>query len=147
MLGIESSCDDTGVAVIRASDGAILGQALAQQARVCASKLSSASSVPRSGASRLRSRTGRGCHQVDIHAPWGGVVPKLAQQAHEAAMDATVAAAMQEAGIAPHDLDAVAVTVGPGLSLCLKVIPLPGCPVSAFSQRFMHAQRLEQASR
>ncbi len=32
MLGIESSCDDTGVAVVRASDGAILGQAIANQA-------------------------------------------------------------------------------------------------------------------
>ncbi len=36
MLGIESSCDDTGVAVIRASDGAILGQAIANQAGICA---------------------------------------------------------------------------------------------------------------
>ena len=59
--------------------------------------------------------------QVDIHAPWGGVVPKLAQQAHEAAMQATMAACMQQAGVALCDLDAVAVTVGPGLSLCLKV--------------------------
>ena len=31
MLGIESSCDDTGVAVVRASDGAILGQAVTDQ--------------------------------------------------------------------------------------------------------------------
>ena len=31
MLGIESSCDDTGVAVVRASDGAILGQAVTGQ--------------------------------------------------------------------------------------------------------------------
>ena len=31
VLGIESSCDDTGVAVVRASDGAILGQAITGQ--------------------------------------------------------------------------------------------------------------------
>ncbi len=31
-----------------------------------------------------------GLVQVDIHAPWGGVVPKLAQEAHERAMDSTV---------------------------------------------------------
>ena len=65
--------------------------------------------------------------QVDIHAPWGGVVPRLAQQAHEAAMEGTIAACMQQAGMAPQDLDVVAVTVGPGLSLCLKV------PVSLFN--------------
>ena len=34
MLGIESSCDDTAVAVVRASDGAILGHAIANQASV-----------------------------------------------------------------------------------------------------------------
>lgn len=59
--------------------------------------------------------------QAEVHAPWGGVVPKLAQEAHEAAMDATVAQALHQAGIRPQDLDAVAVTVGPGLSLCLRV--------------------------
>ncbi len=59
--------------------------------------------------------------QREIHGPWGGVVPNLAREAHQAAMDATVASALQQAGIAEQDLDAVAVTVGPGLSLCLKV--------------------------
>lgn len=59
--------------------------------------------------------------QVDIHAPWGGVVPNLAMEAHAAAMDGTVAAALARAGVQPCDLDAVAVTVGPGLALCLQV--------------------------
>ena len=59
--------------------------------------------------------------QVDIHAPWGGVVPKLAQEAHERAMDSTVEAALQEAGISQEQLEGVAVTIGPGLSLCLQV--------------------------
>jgi len=35
VLGIESSCDDTGVAVVRASDGAILGQARSTGAHTC----------------------------------------------------------------------------------------------------------------
>ncbi len=48
-------------------------------------------------------------------------MPKLAQEAHEAAMDSTVTSALQQAGIHAADLEAVAVTVGPGLSLCLKV--------------------------
>jgi N6-L-threonylcarbamoyladenine synthase len=88
VLGIESSCDDTGAAVVTA-DGRILGEALASQAA--------------------------------IHAPWGGVVPKLAQGAHEEAIDRVVQQALDAAGVAASDLDAIAVTVGPGLSLCLRV--------------------------
>lgn len=88
ILGIESSCDDTGVAVVSAS-GRVLGESLASQA--------------------------------DIHAAWGGVVPKLAQEAHEAAIDGCVEAALAAAGVRPDQLDAVAVTIGPGLSLCLRV--------------------------
>ena len=58
--------------------------------------------------------------QVDIHAPWGGVVPKLAQDAHVRAMESTVHAALEEAGICEDQLEGVAVTIGPGLSLCLQ---------------------------
>ena len=57
MLGIESSCDDTGAAVVR-GDGTVLGEVLASQA--------------------------------GVHEAWGGVVPKLAQEAHAAAIDSTV---------------------------------------------------------
>lgn len=88
VLGIESSCDDTGIAIV-SSTGHVLGESIASQA--------------------------------DIHAPWGGVVPKLAQDAHQAAINSCVDKALQEAGITPGDLDAIAVTVGPGLSLCLRV--------------------------
>ena len=58
--------------------------------------------------------------QVDIHSPWGGVVPSLAQQAHKDSMDGTVQDALQQAGITVDQLHAVAVTIGPGLSMCLK---------------------------
>lgn len=92
ILGIESSCDDTGAAVI-SSRGRVLGEALAGQA--------------------------------DIHAPWGGVVPSLAREAHQAAIDRVVEDTLASAGVRMQDLDAVAVTVGPGLSMCLKV-PHPG---------------------
>ena len=88
VLGIESSCDDTGAAVVR-GDGAVLGEVLASQA--------------------------------GVHECWGGVVPKLAQEAHKKAIDATVEEALRRAGVAPAQLSAVAVTVGPGLSLCLEV--------------------------
>ncbi len=59
-------------------------------------------------------------HQAAIHAPWGGVVPNLAKEGHEAAMDAAVEQVLQMASVTPDQLDAVAVTIGPGLSLCLK---------------------------
>lgn len=88
LLGIESSCDDTGAAVLT-SDGNVLGEALATQA--------------------------------ELHAPWGGVVPSIAQAAHKEAIDRVVEAALSQAGISAAQLDAVAVTVGPGLSLCLDV--------------------------
>lgn len=59
--------------------------------------------------------------QADIHAQWGGVVPSLAQQAHRDAIDRIVDSALTSASVSAADLDAVAVTVGPGLSLCLDV--------------------------
>eukprot|EP01062_Namystynia_karyoxenos_P012421 TRINITY_DN14461_c0_g1_i1.p1 TRINITY_DN14461_c0_g1~~TRINITY_DN14461_c0_g1_i1.p1 ORF type:complete len:685 (+),score=211.66 TRINITY_DN14461_c0_g1_i1:89-2056(+) len=89
VLGIESSCDDTGAAVVR-GDGQILGESLASQ--------------------------------NSVHEQWGGVVPKLAQEAHAGAIDATVEDALRKAGVTdPAQLDAVAVTVGPGLGPCLQV--------------------------
>ena len=59
--------------------------------------------------------------QADVHAAYGGVHPAAARRAHEAAIDGVVADALARAGVAPRDLTAVAVTVGPGLSLCLDV--------------------------
>ena len=88
VLGIESSCDDTGVAIVR-SDGRILGEALASQA--------------------------------DIHEQWGGVVPGLARTAHEENLDRITDLALKNAGMCLEDVDAIAVTVGPGLEICLRV--------------------------
>lgn len=89
VLGIETSCDDTGVAVVR-SDGVVLGEAVASQA--------------------------------SLHEAWGGVVPGLARDAHAQALDGTVQLALQRAGLSSvEEVDAVAVTVGPGLEICLRV--------------------------
>ncbi|KAL0037494.1 hypothetical protein WJX79_010942 [Trebouxia sp. C0005] len=88
VLGIETSCDDTGVAVVSTS-GRIFSDTLVSQA--------------------------------DVHAAYGGVVPNLAMEAHKAAMDSCVEDALQQAGVTAQDLSAVAVSVGPGLSLCLQV--------------------------
>ena len=57
---------------------------------------------------------------MDIHAPWGGIVPNLAQEAHRAAIDRTVQDALDQASLKLEQIGAVAVTIGPGLSLCLK---------------------------
>ena len=84
VLGIETSCDDTGVAVV-SSTGEILGESLASQ-----------------GA---------------IHSPFGGIVPGLAKEAHAENIDATVRDALAKANLKPEDVDAVAVTVGPGLEV------------------------------
>ncbi|CAK0896305.1 unnamed protein product [Prorocentrum cordatum] len=59
--------------------------------------------------------------QANIHEQWGGVVPRLAQEGHRNAIDKTVEEALRRAGVAPAELSAVAVTVGPGLGLCLEV--------------------------
>mmetsp|Transcript_39723 Transcript_39723/g.85652 ORF Transcript_39723/g.85652 Transcript_39723/m.85652 type:complete len:539 (+) Transcript_39723:129-1745(+) len=88
VLGIESSCDDTGAAIIR-SDGTILGESLASQ--------------------------------NDIHEQWGGVVPGLAKTAHEENIDRVVQSALQKANMEIEDVDAIGVTVGPGLEICLRV--------------------------
>jgi N6-L-threonylcarbamoyladenine synthase len=48
-------------------------------------------------------------------------VPHLATQAHQEAIDRIVDEALQRAGVQPKQLTAVAVTVGPGLGLCLRV--------------------------
>lgn len=59
--------------------------------------------------------------QEEVHRQWGGVVPSLAQEAHQHAIDSVVDQAMKAADMEFSDLDAVAFTVGPGLSLCLQV--------------------------
>jgi N6-L-threonylcarbamoyladenine synthase len=84
-LGIESSCDDSASAVVRA-DG--------------------------SGATVLSSVV-RG--QGGLHAAFGGVVPEIAARAHAEVLDLCVEEALVHAGIALQDLDGIAVTAGPGL--------------------------------
>jgi tRNA threonylcarbamoyl adenosine modification protein TsaD len=88
VLGIESSCDDTGAAVVR-SDGVILGESLASQ--------------------------------DDIHEAWGGVVPNLAREAHILQIDHVVQEALERAKMTLDEIDAIGVTVGPGLEVCLRV--------------------------
>lgn len=85
VLGLESSCDDTAAAVVR---------------RRC-------------GRGEILSSVVYG--QSDLHADFGGVVPELAARAHAEKMDIAVEEALARAGVSLADLDAVAVTAGPGL--------------------------------
>jgi len=59
--------------------------------------------------------------QVELHAGFGGVVPELASRAHTETITPIVARALEEAGVAGPDLEAVAVTSGPGLVGALLV--------------------------
>ncbi len=59
--------------------------------------------------------------QIKTHARYGGVVPELASREHLRAIVPVVRAALTEAGVALADLDAIAVTAGPGLAGALLV--------------------------
>lgn len=87
VLGIESSCDETGVAFVRGNT--LVGDALASS--------------------------------VELHARFGGVVPEVASRAHLEAMLPMLSRAASEAGHSLSDVDAVAVTSGPGLAGALMV--------------------------
>ncbi|MDP9240048.1 MAG: tRNA (adenosine(37)-N6)-threonylcarbamoyltransferase complex transferase subunit TsaD [Actinomycetota bacterium] len=87
VLGIETSCDETGVGIVRGT--ALLADAVASS--------------------------------VESHARFGGVVPEVASRAHLEAMVPTVRRALDEAGVRLCDIDAVAVTAGPGLAGALLV--------------------------
>ncbi|MBK9072116.1 MAG: tRNA (adenosine(37)-N6)-threonylcarbamoyltransferase complex transferase subunit TsaD [Myxococcales bacterium] len=91
ILGLESSCDETAAAVVRGRGAR--GHVLAD---VVAS-------------------------QHDVHRPFGGVVPELASRAHIEHVIPVVDAALTAAGVTLADLDAIAVTCGPGLIGALLV--------------------------
>ena len=86
ILGLESSCDDTAAAVVRHRPGA--------RPEILTSQVSG---------------------QIDLHAEFGGVVPEIAARAHVEKLDLVTEAALRSSGLAFSDLDAIAVTAGPGL--------------------------------
>lgn len=59
--------------------------------------------------------------QIDIHKRYGGVVPEIASRCHLEAIDPVVDEALSQAGVTLGDLDAIAVTYGPGLIGALLV--------------------------
>jgi len=59
--------------------------------------------------------------QNKIHEAWGGIVPNLAREAHMEKIDLVVDEALRKASMSITDVDAIGVTVGPGLEVCLRV--------------------------
>lgn len=59
--------------------------------------------------------------QSIMHEKWGGVVPSIAKRAHEERIDAVIARVMKKAHLQPSAIDAVAVTIGPGLAIALEI--------------------------
>ena len=92
ILGIESSCDETAVAIIEENDK--------DQPSILSNIVSS---------------------QVDVHKEFGGVVPELAARSHIEKIDLITKKAIDESGIKLEDIDAIAATAGPGLIVCLSV--------------------------
>jgi N6-L-threonylcarbamoyladenine synthase len=70
---------------------------------------------------RLTLRSDVIASQVDLHARFGGVVPEVAARAHLEAILPTIRRALGDAGVGLTDLDAIAVTHGPGLAGALLV--------------------------
>jgi len=87
VLGIETSCDETGAGLVRGRE--LLADSVASS--------------------------------VEEHARFGGVVPEVASRAHLEAMVATVDRALATAGVKLAEIDAIAVTAGPGLAGALLV--------------------------
>lgn len=59
--------------------------------------------------------------QASLHARWGGVVPSIAQREHKKRIDWVVKKALSVAMVEIKNLNAIAVTVGPGLAIALEV--------------------------
>ncbi len=87
VLGIESSCDETGIGIVRGNT-------------LLANVISSS---------------------MDQHARFGGVVPEIAARAHLEALQPTLTQALHDAKLSMQDIDAIAVTNGPGLAGALMV--------------------------
>jgi N6-L-threonylcarbamoyladenine synthase len=96
VLGIETSCDETAAALVEWS-------AFAPHATLSAS------------ADRMHIRSNIVASQIDIHREWGGVVPELASRQHVRDMCGVVERALADGGAGWNDVDALAVTQGPGL--------------------------------
>lgn len=102
VLGVESSCDETGVALVECEEAG----------------------TPRLRAHALHS-------QIDMHQAYGGVVPELASRDHIRRVVPLVRQVLSAAGANLHDIDLVAFTRGPGLAGALLVGAGVACAFAA----------------
>src|SRR3989344_3789129 len=95
ILGIETSCDETAIAVVDASGG-LTSPKFGVRANIVSS-------------------------QIKMHAPYGGVVPNLAKREHIRNLPIILERVLRRAGIGDpqKEIDGVAVTTGPGLEPAL----------------------------
>jgi N6-L-threonylcarbamoyladenine synthase len=111
ILGIETSCDETGVALLDSERG-LLAQALHSQ--------------------------------VDMHQAYGGVVPELASRDHIRRVLPLLDRVLQQAQCSASDIDAIAVTTGPGLAGALLVGSSIGHAIGyALGRRVVEVHHLE----
>jgi N6-L-threonylcarbamoyladenine synthase len=103
ILGVESSCDETGIALVQFEPGA---------------------GVPSLRAQALHS-------QVDMHQAYGGVVPELASRDHIRRVLPLARQVLADAGAGLADVDAIAFTQGPGLAGALLVGAGVACSLGA----------------
>ena len=96
LLGIETSCDETAAAVVE-------------------SAVDSGGLPVLSPADPWQVRSNIVASQVDLHREWGGVVPEIASRQHVRDICGVVERALHDAGAGWSDIDALAVTEGPGL--------------------------------
>ena len=94
ILAVESSCDETAVAILRDTEGC------GEKVEILCSEMSS---------------------QIEIHREYGGVVPELASRNHSLALLPLVNAALKNAGLGISDVDGFCATAGPGLASSLLI--------------------------
>jgi len=115
ILGIESSCDETAASIITENEQGM--------PTILSSVVSS---------------------QVDVHKEFGGVVPELAARSHMEKIDSITKKAIDESRIEMEDIDAVAVTAGPGLIVCLSVgLSFAKAVASSLNKPFIAVNHLE----
>ena len=115
ILAIESSCDETAVALVRGEPG--------RAATVLASVVAS---------------------QIELHRQFGGVVPELASRNHSLHLHALVEQALRQAAVRVGDVDAFAATTGPGLASSLLIGSTAAKALACASRRpFLGINHLE----
>ena len=116
LLAIETSCDETSVAIVR----------------------DSGSSAPRQVLSNIVSS------QIDLHRQYGGVVPEMASRQHVETVNWAIAEALGQSGLAWAEIDAIAATCAPGLVGALLVGLTAGKTLAMLHQKpFLGVHHLE----